>query len=384
MSLPRILTVLPGLTPRGGLVGLVGAGWAGTMPLLGEADLIWPGVFAMVLVAVSWLAVLVSRPSRVERRWLAPGEAGVDEVTTDLIEMRTGTWPSVATDWQDPAVEVVTATGWETRDRRHWSRSLRGTRRGVHHLGPVLVTTTDALGLARRRRLGGEAELVTLPVVVSLEPEAATTTGGEPAEGTPTDIAPPSTGGLLAREYRPGDDRRRMHWPASARTGNLMVRAEEPSETTEALILLDQRTVGGDDPDLEWRIVLAASIGSLLLGRGHRLRLLAGPGAPLPVATILDLRRVLTRIPTLPLDTMPRFPDPAREEAVVAVLAGLGIDQAAQLQGLAGPRRSATAICSEVQPEAVRLLERAGWTVVQGGSPEDPAALWSRANRGQG
>ena len=41
------------------------------------------------------------------------------------------------------------------------------------------------------------------------------------------------------REYRDGDDLRRIHWPATARTGDLMVRQEDRPAKRRAVVLLD-------------------------------------------------------------------------------------------------------------------------------------------------
>ena len=45
----------------------------------------------------------------------------------------------------------------------------------------------------------------------------------------------------MTREYRHGDPMRRVHWAATARHGELMVRQEESVTTPEATIILDQR-----------------------------------------------------------------------------------------------------------------------------------------------
>ncbi len=43
------------------------------------------------------------------------------------------------------------------------------------------------------------------------------------------------------REYRLGDDLRRVHWASTARTGDLMVRREEQPWQSRATVLLDTR-----------------------------------------------------------------------------------------------------------------------------------------------
>jgi uncharacterized protein (DUF58 family) len=45
----------------------------------------------------------------------------------------------------------------------------------------------------------------------------------------------------MTREYRHGDPMRRVHWPATARQGELMVRQEESVTTPQATIIMDQR-----------------------------------------------------------------------------------------------------------------------------------------------
>jgi uncharacterized protein (DUF58 family) len=95
------------------------------------------------------------------------------------------------------------------------------------------------------------------------------------------------------REYRTGDDLRKIHWRSSARTGALMVRQEERPWRGQSTLLLDLRSAGhvaavghpvaGVDPrqtsSLEWAVSAAASIGNHVLMRGRELTLLTDPSA---------------------------------------------------------------------------------------------------------
>src|SRR5205823_12945703 len=60
------------------------------------------------------------------------------------------------------------------------------------------------------------------------------------------------------REYRLGDDLRRIHWRSTARRGELMVRREEQPWQSRAVVLLDSRESAhhGDGPlsSLEWAV----------------------------------------------------------------------------------------------------------------------------------
>ena len=46
---------------------------------------------------------------------------------------------------------------------------------------------------------------------------------------------------VLLREYRPGDDVRRVHWRSSARVSSLMVRREEQAWQPNAHIIINNR-----------------------------------------------------------------------------------------------------------------------------------------------
>ena len=118
--------------------------------------------------------------------------------------------------------------------------------------------------------------------------------------------ANPSDDDVMTREYRHGDPMRRVHWPATARHGALMVRQEESVTTPEATIILDQRFValpagfgsvfGGSATDgndlvtsdtFEWAVTAAMSVSAHLAERNYSLRFLDAarrPGlSPLPV-----------------------------------------------------------------------------------------------------
>ena len=124
--------------------------------------------------------------------------------------------------------------------------------------------------------------------------------GGEGARRT---IAVHGEDDVSTREYRHGDDLRKVHWRATARTGELMVRLEERPWRAQATLLLDTRARAhllgpaararsagsgppGDDcppPDsLEWLIEAAASIGTTLARRGAVLRTVTDAGELVP------------------------------------------------------------------------------------------------------
>ncbi|MFC0675724.1 DUF58 domain-containing protein, partial [Brachybacterium hainanense] len=118
-------------------------------------------------------------------------------------------------------------------------------RRGMHDLGDCAVLLRDVLGMFHRRRLvPAPAQITGLPVPEELAGPGLARLGA--ALGAAGGGAHRSQGepGPIARPYAPGDDIRRIHWRASARTGRLMTREEEPAAAERALIVLDTRGEG--------------------------------------------------------------------------------------------------------------------------------------------
>ncbi|WP_324277397.1 DUF58 domain-containing protein [Blastococcus brunescens] len=64
---------------------------------------------------------------------------------------------------------------------------------------------------------------------------------GGGGEGSRRTIAVHGEDDVSIREYRQGDDLRKVHWRATARTGELMVRLEERPWRAQATLFLDTR-----------------------------------------------------------------------------------------------------------------------------------------------
>jgi uncharacterized protein (DUF58 family) len=73
------------------------------------------------------------------------------------------------------------------------------------------------------------------------------------------------------RDYHPGDNPRQIHWPATATTGQLLVKQFQPAIARDNLIFLnldrdDYAQHGYPDPAIELAIVVAASLANHMLG----------------------------------------------------------------------------------------------------------------------
>src|SRR6201999_1377170 len=82
---------------------------------------------------------------------------------------------------------------------------------------------------------------------------------------------------VTTRPYRPGDDRRRVHWRTTARTGELSVRRDEQPWQSRATVLLDTRSVayggGARSESFEFAVSAAASISAAMISGGYGVRL---------------------------------------------------------------------------------------------------------------
>lgn len=162
--------------------------------------------------------------------------------------------------------------------------SVRSHIRGRHQLGPLALSVTDPFGLtARHVALQSSSDLLVLPRIMPLG-GAASGARGLGTEGTiPHMVSLHGEDDISVRDYRDGDDLRRVHWPATARTGNLMVRQEDRPAMRRAVILLDSREeVHGQatSRSLEWAVTMTASMAAHCEHLGYALHLVTASADP--------------------------------------------------------------------------------------------------------
>ena len=161
-----------------------------------------------------------------------------------------------------------------------WRYETPTLRRGLYTIGPVTITAADPFGFFRTSRTFGE------PVEVLVYPNAPELPGlylppaSLPGDGRfrrRTHNVTPNVAGI--RAYEPGDSFSRVHWPATARTGNLMVKLFELDPASDVWILLDlQRDVHvgeGDDGTEETAVMVAASIARYFIAANRSVGLIA-------------------------------------------------------------------------------------------------------------
>jgi len=160
--------------------------------------------------------------------------------------------------------------GIPPRNQQSASYTLSCRHRGRYTLGPLAVFLSDPFGLARTRMTYGvENELVVYPQVEELEGRPLVSRGAGTGESAVRQLYRSAADFYTMRSYVTGDDLRRIHWPSVARTGELMIRQDEATRRSAAVVFLDNRVAAlghRGSPAFERGVSAAASI-ALSMGR---------------------------------------------------------------------------------------------------------------------
>jgi uncharacterized protein (DUF58 family) len=161
--------------------------------------------------------------------------------------------------------------------------TVRADVRGRYEVGPLVVRLTDPFGLCELVRAFPSVDRLT--VIPQVVPLPSVRLAGEYAgagESRARSVAVHGEDDAATREYRHGDDLRRVHWRSTARVGELMVRREEQPWESRATVVLDTRTLAhrGEGPtaSFEWAVSAAASVALHLRHNGYKLRLVTDSG----------------------------------------------------------------------------------------------------------
>lgn len=240
------------LTTRGWAAVAASVVMLGAGRVLGLEDLFLVGVGLLLVVVAAGIYVLVGSVPLVARRALRPprvhaGAAGRVEVSLHNPSRR-----------RSPVVQVRDPFDGGAR----WARLLVAPlapgsasraayrvpteRRGIYELGPMEIVVTDPFGLAYRRQVVAPVtELTVYPRidVIAPPPVVAGSTFSDMV-AAPRPLRGSGTEFYALRPYVRGDDIRKVHWPSTAKAGELMLREDEMPRQTRTTILLDTRVRG--------------------------------------------------------------------------------------------------------------------------------------------
>ncbi|MCT2593373.1 DUF58 domain-containing protein [Streptomyces sp. N2-109] len=406
-----------GLTTRGRSFLAAGVAAGICAYVLGQSDLLRVGILLAALPLVCVLVLHRTRHRVTGSRRLAP--ARVPARSESRVHLRVDNISRIPTGLlmlQDRVPYVLgprprfVLDRVEPGGRREVSYRVRSDLRGRYPLGPLQLRLTDPFGMCELTRSFSAYD--TLTVVPQVEPLPPVRLAGETSgygDGRQRSLALAGDDDVIPRNYRHGDDLRRVHWRSTARYGELMVRREEQPQRARCTVLLDTRrsaySGSGPGSPFEWAVAGAASACVHLLERGYAVRLLTDTGAMSPgpdggtfggdsseaAGLLLDTLAVVEHSSEQGLAAahdMLRGNAGGREGLLIAFIGMLDEEQAELVARMR--QRTNRAVAFTAQPGGAqqehgleprtRVLRESGWTVLAAGPGVPLGALWREAD----
>ncbi|GGK42631.1 hypothetical protein GCM10010124_39350 [Pilimelia terevasa] len=333
------------------------AGWWGRYPEL----LLLGGVAAAALGYA--LLHCGARPAvAVDRRLAPPRVARGEPCRVTLRVTNTSGWRGAhlsAADRCGPRRTPVAVRGLRPGASAEVGYDVPTGRRGVVGVGPLLVRRRDPFDLVSADRAhGGTARVWVYPRRYPLAdvPPGATRS----LDGRHDRVPHGSITFDSLRGYVVGDDLRRVHWRASARAGELLVREQVDTSVPHVVVVLDDRAEGyARAEDFESAVEVAASVVTAAC-QAHlpaTLRLVGGAAAdsgPRRAAAVGPYLELLT-------EATPRSGDVGAAvhglralgygDTLIFVTGGAGRAAAAEVAGLRGRYAAVrTVVCDGAGP----------------------------------
>lgn len=407
--------MLAGLTIRGRCLLAAGLAAAVCSLVLDERDLLRVAAFVTALPLFALAVAGRKRLGLVARRDIDSTSITVDtEVSTAVHVSRSARLPVGGVLLEDGVPHAL--GGRPAFFVHHLPRSsevqlkysVRPVLRGIHHVGPLRTRIGDPFGLAEfEHHLAGRTRVVAVPKIVSLSGLPGGSGLGSGSDGSSRLRAGHRSDDVMVRQYRHGDDMRRVHWKSTARRDELMVRVEERPWRGGVTVLLDRRSAAhrgsGAKSSLEWAVSAAASITAHLQQHGQQVRLLTEDSQVLadgnPRTDSKNVNRAmleeLAAVRPSPRRDLATGTDPGDGQELIAVLGattGIGI---AELTRLRPHGVRSLALLLDVRAwsteasdggsdpeETAHRLRASGWTVAIASGPDASAAsLWSELCR---
>lgn len=411
---------LGALTTRGRAFLAGGGACAVTAVVLGQRDLLRVAVLLILLPLLTVALAARSRYLLSCSREVAPRRVQAGQ--SAQVELRLenpGRTPTGLMLLEDNVPYVLGSKPRFVIDqlRPKWHREMgytvRSDVRGRYILGPLTVRLSDPFGFVEvSRSFSTRTALVVTPVIYPLPTTSLSGDWSGTGDNRPRAFAAMGTEDITVREYRLGDDLRRVHWRSTARTGELMVRREEQPHQSRVTIMLDSRAAAhrgaGPSSSFEYAVSAAASIASHLAGHGFVVRMLVdgqtgdsawhdrGISAPAEVELLLESLALVQQSSRADFDLA------AVDGAAGLVIAILGSTAASDVASLAALKTGssrALAVLLDVNAwvrdrdghrltatadAQAQLLRRQGWAVVVARSTDPLAKLWKDLARTRG
>ncbi|SBT65301.1 Uncharacterized conserved protein, DUF58 family, contains vWF domain [Micromonospora sediminicola] len=409
---------LRGLTTRGRSFLAAAVAAAISAGILGEKDLLRVAVLLAVLPLLAAAYVGRSRYKLACNRSLEPHRAPVGASSRVVLRLQNlSRLPTGTLLLEDRLPYALGSRPRVVLERlgAHQASSVaytvRADVRGRYEVGPLVIRLTDPFGLCELTRSFPSTDHLT--VIPQVTPLPSVRLPGEYAgsgDSRARSVAVHGEDDAATREYRMGDDLRRVHWKSTARTGELMVRREEQPWESRATVVLDTRAAGhrGEGPtaSFEWAVSAAASITMHLRQAGYKLRLVTGNGVDVGATEAGGEGLLLDHLAEVHLDRrgeITTLVQQVRQRAdgglIIALLGTLGAAEAELLAGLRGNGATCVAFLldsntwlnlpAKARAEAERAhgsaalaLLQSGWRVIGVEHGNRLPVLWPQAGRG--
>jgi len=239
---------------------------------------------ALILIAASWVHTRRWRLAATRKVQPLRVPAGA-EARVHLAITATGSRPSPVLTACDPfdggplAAELLLAPVAPGETVRAAYR-LPAPRRGRYVIGPLRLELSDPFGVTRWgcSAAGCSVLLVHPPMVDLVAP--LTQAGSDRREAVGAAVV--GAGGdefFGIREYRDGDDLRRVHWSSTAKTDELMIRQDEISWSGRLTVAADLRDLSHIGESLETVLSVAASVAASATRSHLHVRYVSTSGA---------------------------------------------------------------------------------------------------------
>lgn len=164
------------------------------------------------------------------------------------------------------------------RQERSWLVRAPLARRGHFRIEPLQIRTGDPFGFFEASAgVGQGVTLIVYPRIEALPLWRLPPANIEGAHASPERTLQTTPLATTVRPYAPGDSMNRIHWPSTARLGEIQVKEFELEQTADAWIFLDLDAAveagSGDRSTTEVAVRVAASIADKAIGENRAVGL---------------------------------------------------------------------------------------------------------------
>jgi uncharacterized protein (DUF58 family) len=265
----------------------------------------WPVAFSVAAAVVFLMTSFWQRHAldriRYTRKWTYrrgfPGEHLSVQIEIENRKLLPVSWVRVTDTWPTavgPSDETILIPShietsgelinlyslrWFQRIVRLYMLTLR--QRGVHHIGPAVIQSGDLFGMADTSlTLEKQDNVVVFPELLAMSSLPLPAQDPFGSRRSLQRLFEDPTQTMSIRPYQPEDGFRRIHWPATARTGELQVKVFQPVSARVMMICLNASTqaqywLGIDQGRLEYLIKIAATLAYQGVMDGYSVGLLS-------------------------------------------------------------------------------------------------------------